>query len=111
LVDVPRQVGDWLRRLQFAEVVVDAVVVLRQLDVVEDIVAGGAARRADGILAVEPADWLRLLNRVGAGPQLVEEIETVAVGLRDPGHVSPSVIDAEQGDGSAANARFARVEM
>src|SRR5205085_9148492 len=66
------------RRLQFAEVVVDSIVVLGKYDGGDCVIAG----RADGIaansscrvLAVEEASRLRFSNDVSSGAQIVERV-------------------------------------
>src|SRR5262249_18390813 len=70
-----------LAQPQFAEVVIPSVHPRRQVDV-GDLVAGrGAARRAHGFLAVQPAGRLGFGQGVGSGPQLVELVSAVGAGL------------------------------
>src|SRR5205807_2117917 len=73
VVDEPGQA----RRLHFPEVVIGAGVVVRQDDPGELVLAGGAARRADRVLAVEVTGRLDLRDRVRPRPQPGEAVRAV----------------------------------
>src|SRR5262249_22494157 len=51
---------------------------------------------------------LRLVERVGAGPQIVERVVAGAVGRRVLAH-GPEIVRAAQSDGDVGDARFARI--
>src|SRR5207237_353999 len=95
-------------RGQLAEVVARPAGARVQVDR-EGVVAGSAALRAGGVLAVEEGRRLRLGDRVAARPQVREAVRAAGVGGRGQADGVAEVVGAGECYGDAADRGLARV--
>ena len=102
-------------RFHFGEIVVDAVVAAVEVDAAEDIdgghdAASRAVDRARRVADAQVAVGLGLHDSIRAGGEVVERVVSVGVGRGgQPGGDVTAVVQLEQRQGDAGDARLARI--